>query len=38
MPANETWNDTQRLLAFIIITSFIIVIVIWLFHAPTGDA
>lgn len=38
MQPNESWNDTQRLLAFIIITAFIIVIIIWLFHAPTGDA
>lgn len=38
MPPNESWNDTQRLLAFIILVSFIVVIVIWLFHAPTGDA
>ena len=38
MQPNESWNDTQRLLAFIIVVAFIIVIVIWLFHAPTGDA
>jgi hypothetical protein len=38
MKPNETWNDTQRLLAFIIVTSFIVVIIIWLFHEPQGDA
>ena len=38
MQPNESWNDTQRLLAFIIVVAFIIVIIIWLFHAPVGDA
>jgi hypothetical protein len=38
MQPNESWNDTQRLIAFTVVVSFIAIIVIWLFHAPTGDA
>ena len=38
MPAeNPSWNDTQKLLAFIILGAFILVILIWLFHPPQAD-
>jgi hypothetical protein len=37
-PIPETWNDTQRILAFVIVAALIVVILIWIFHPPTGDA
>ncbi len=33
-----SWNDTQKLLAFIVVCAFIIVIYIWMFHPPQTDA
>ncbi len=33
-----SWNDTQKLLAFIVVSAFIIVIFVWMFHPPQTDA
>ena len=33
-----SWNDTQKLLAFIVTIAFIVVIYIWMFHPPATDA
>ena len=38
MPSNESWNNTQKILAFVIIIALVVVILIWIFHPPTGDA
>ena len=38
MPNDENWSDTQKLLAFCVVISFIVVVLIWMFHPPTGDA
>lgn len=38
MQTTESWNDTQRLLAFIVVVALIIEILIWMFHPPVGDA
>jgi hypothetical protein len=39
MPSSDSsWNDTQKLLAFILVVSFIVVIIIWMFHPPSTDA
>jgi hypothetical protein len=38
MPNNESWNNTQKILAFLIVIALIVVILIWIFHPPTGDA
>lgn len=38
MPNNESWNNTQKILAFVIIIALVVVILIWIFHPPTGDA
>lgn len=35
---SESWNDTQKLLAFGLVTAFVVVILLWMFHPPTGDA
>lgn len=32
-----SWNDTQKLLSFIIVVALILVILIWMFRPPTGD-
>jgi hypothetical protein len=34
----ESWGDTQKLLAFILVVAFIIIVLIWMFHPPQGDA
>jgi hypothetical protein len=34
----ENWNDAQKLLAFTLTVSFIVVILLWMFHPPSGDA
>ena len=33
-----SWNDTQKLLAFVIVVAFIVVIFTWMFFAPKSDA
>lgn len=33
-----SWNDTQKLLAFILVISFIFIIFVWMFHAPDPNA
>ena len=33
-----SWNDTQKLLAFVIVVAFITVIFVWMFFAPKSDA
>jgi hypothetical protein len=33
-----SWNDTQKLLAFVLVVAFILVIVAWMFHPPAPDA
>ena len=33
-----SWNDTQKLLAFIVVVAFIVIIMIWMFHPPATDA
>jgi hypothetical protein len=33
-----SWNDTQKLLAFIIVAAFILIIIGWLFFPPKIDA
>ena len=38
MPNNESWSNTQKILAFVIVDALIVVILIWIFHPPTGDA
>lgn len=40
MPQPTTsWNDTQKLLAFIIVVSYVLVIFAWMFYAPkAGEA
>jgi len=35
---SESWSNTQKILAFVIVDALIIVILIWIFHPPTGDA
>ena len=35
---SDNWNDTQKLLAFILVIAFIVVIIIWMFLPPKGDA
>ncbi len=37
-PSTTSWNDTQKLLAFVVVVAFIIVIYIWMFHPPATDA
>lgn len=34
----ESWNDTQCILAFAIISALVAVIFVWMFRPPTGDA
>ena len=39
MPQTTTsWGDTQKLLAFVIVVAFIVVIFTWMFFAPKADA
>lgn len=33
-----SWNDTQKLLAFITVIAFIMIIGVWMFHPPSTDA
>ena len=32
-----SWNDTQKLLAFIVVVAFIAVILLWMFFPPHSD-
>ena len=36
MQQTTSWGDTQKLLAFVIVVAFIIVIFTWMFFAPKG--
>jgi len=36
-PTITSWSDTQKLLAFLVVASFIIIIAIWMFHPPATD-
>ena len=39
MPQEVTsWSDTQKLLAFILVAAFIIIILIWMVHPPDTNA
>ena len=38
MNPTTSWNDTQKLLAFVIVISTVIVIFVWMFFPPKGDA
>ena len=38
MQQTTSWADTQKLLAFVIVVAFIIVIFTWMFFAPKSDA
>lgn len=31
-----SWNDTQKILAFVIVIAFIVVILLWMFFPPGG--
>lgn len=33
-----SWNDTQKLLAFVIVIATVVVIFVWMFFPPKGDA
>ncbi len=37
MGGTTSWNDTQKLLAFVVVAAFILVIFIWMFHPPATD-
>jgi hypothetical protein len=34
----ETWSDTQKLLAFVLVVAFIVIILLWMLHPPSADA
>jgi hypothetical protein len=38
MVKSESWGDTQKLLAFILVIAFIVIVLIWMFRPPAGDA
>lgn len=38
MQQTTSWNDTQKILAFVLVLAFIVVIFVWMFHAPSSDA
>lgn len=38
MQQTTSWNDTQKILAFVLVVAFIAVIFLWMFHAPSSDA
>ena len=38
MQQTTSWADTQKLLAFVIVVAFIVVIFTWMFFAPKSDA
>ena len=38
MQQTTSWADTQKLLAFVIVVAFIVVIFTWMFFAPKADA
>ena len=38
MQQTTSWADTQKLLAFVIVIAFIVVIFTWMFFAPKSDA
>src|SRR5215472_9629345 len=39
MPTTTTpWSDTQKILALVLVASFIVIIVIWMFYPPHTDA
>lgn len=33
----RTWTDTQQTLSFLVVVSFIVIVVIWMFKPPSGD-
>lgn len=35
---NESWNDTQRILAFVVVASLVTVTFVWMFRPPSGEA
>jgi len=37
MSDTTSWQDTQKLLAFIVVVGFLAVVFVWLFHPPAGD-
>lgn len=37
-PDRPTWTDTQQSLAYILNLSFILILMIWMFRPPSGDA
>jgi uncharacterized YccA/Bax inhibitor family protein len=37
MQQTTSWGDTQKLLAFVIVVAFIVVIFTWMFFAPKSD-
>ncbi len=36
-PTTTSWNDTQKILAFVIVAAFILVVILWMFFPPKGD-
>ena len=36
-PTTTSWSDTQKLLAFIVVIAFILVIFVWIFFPPKSD-
>jgi hypothetical protein len=38
MSKDASWGDTQKLLAFILVVAFIVIVLIWMFRPPSGDA
>jgi len=39
MPTTTTpWSDTQKILAIVLVASFIIIIIVWMFIPPHSDA
>jgi len=32
------WSDTQKILALVLVASFIVIIIIWMFYPPHTDA
>jgi uncharacterized YccA/Bax inhibitor family protein len=38
MQETTSWNDTQKLLAFVVVAAFIVVIFVWMLHPPSTDS
>lgn len=38
MEKDVNWSDTQKIIALLIVISFILIVVIWMFVPPKGDA